>query len=69
MTLSLYALVEHAVVGCVLGYFLLKAVAGLVGLEETRCRDALFQDIDDGLTREGRGLEPKEKSVERAWIL
>ncbi len=56
-------LVEHAVVGCVLSCSLAEAVARVVSLREARCRDALLQDIDNGLTRECRGLEPKERSV------
>ncbi len=56
-------------VGYVLGCSLAEAVARGVGLEEAGCRDALLQDLDSGLTRECRGLEPKERSVGGAWVL
>ncbi len=62
-------LVELTVIGFVLGCSLAEAVARVVGLGEARCCDALLQDIDNGLTRECRGLEPKEGSVGRAWVL
>ncbi len=52
----LNALVEHSVVGCVLGCSFAEVLARVVGLEEARCRDMLLQDIDNGLTRECRGL-------------
>ncbi len=61
-------LVEHTVVGCMLGCFT-EAVARVVGLGEARCCNALLQDIDNGLTRECRGLESKEGSVGKAWVL
>ncbi len=66
---SLDALVENAVVGCGLDYSLAETVARVVGLEEARCHDALLQGIDNGLTTECRGLEPKEGRVSRAWVL
>ena len=62
-------LIEHAVVGCVLGCSLAEAVATVVGLGEVRYRNALFQDIDNGLTRECRRLEPKKRSIGGAWVL
>ncbi len=65
----LHTLVLNAVVGCVAGCSLAEAVARVVGFEEARCRVALLQDIDNGLTRECRGLEPKEGSVGGAWVL
>ncbi len=63
MAQPLDTLVEDAVVSCVLGFSLAEAVARVVGHREARCRDALLQDIDNGLMRKCRGLEPKE--VER----
>ncbi len=65
----LNTLVEYVVVSCVLDFFLAEAVARVVGLGEARCRNALLQDIDNGLTRECRRLEPKEESVWGAWVL
>ncbi len=62
-------LVEHAVVGSMLGCFLAEAVALVFGLGEARCRNSLLQDMDNGLTRECRGLQPKEGSVGDAWVL
>ncbi len=56
-------------VGFVLGCSFAEAVARVVGLGEARCHDALLQDIDNGLTRECRGLEPKEGSVGGTWVL
>ncbi len=56
-------------IGCVLGCSFAEAVAKVIGPEEACCRDALLQDIDNGLTRECRGLELKEETVRRAWVL
>ena len=50
-----------------LGCSLPEAVARVVGLGEAS--NTLLQDIDNGLTREFRGLEPKEGSVGRVWVL
>lgn len=47
MAQLLYALVEHTVVGYILGYSFSKAVTEIVGLMEAHCRDALFQYVDD----------------------
>ncbi len=68
-TQPLNTLVEHVVVDCVLGCSLAEAVARVGSLGEARFRDLWLQDIDNGLTRECRGLEPKEGSVGRASVL
>ncbi len=63
--------VENVVVDFVLGCSLAEAVARVVGFRETRCHNALLQDIDidNSLTREYRRLEPKKKSVGGASVL
>ncbi len=56
-------------VSCMMGRCLAEAMAKVVGFGEARYYVALLQDIDNGWTRECRGLAPKEESVGEAWVL